>query len=90
MGLPVSGANLLIDSDLPMLGVCRGLQVINVALGGSLHQDLGAERPNGIKHDYFPTAGFPRDYLAHEVEVARDTRLEPEPVAPARGAARRA
>jgi putative glutamine amidotransferase len=68
-------AKWAIEDGKPLLGLCRGLQVINVALGGSLHQDLGAERPNGIKHDYFPTAGFARDYLAHEVEVARDTRL---------------
>jgi len=60
----------------PVLGLCRGLQVINVALGGSLHQDLAAERPEAIKHDYLPNAGWPRDYLAHEVALARGTRLQ--------------
>jgi|SRR5690606_2819763 len=59
----------------PFLGLCRGLQVLNVATGGSLWQDLEAERPESIKHDYFPTAGFARDHLAHPVEVAPDTRL---------------
>ena len=59
----------------PLLGLCRGLQVINVALGGSLHQDLASECPSAMKHDYFPTAGYQRDYLAHEVRVAPGTRL---------------
>jgi putative glutamine amidotransferase len=68
-------ARWAIDDGKPLLGLCRGLQVINVALGGSLHQDLEAELPNAIKHDYFPTAGFPRDYLAHQVEIREGSRL---------------
>lgn len=64
----------LVDKK-PLLGLCRGSQVINVAMGGSLYQDIEAEYPQAIKHDYFPTAGYSRDYLAHPVEVARGTRL---------------
>ena len=59
----------------PLLGLCRGSQVINVALGGTLYQDLQAEYPHAMKHDYFPTAGYARDYLAHPVKVARSSRL---------------
>lgn len=60
----------------PVLGVCRGLQLINLAAGGTLYQDLAAQRPSSLKHDYFPFRdGKPRDYLAHDVEVTDGTRL---------------
>jgi putative glutamine amidotransferase len=36
--------NAALDKNIPVLGICRGLQVINVALGGTLIQDLGNER----------------------------------------------
>jgi putative glutamine amidotransferase len=64
-----------IEDKKPLLGLCRGSQVINVAAGGSLYQDLEADYPRAIKHDYFPTAGFARDYLAHVVEVVPGSRL---------------
>jgi putative glutamine amidotransferase len=67
--------NAFMDEHKPVLGVCRGAQVINVAMGGTLWQDLGAQRPDGIKHDYFPTFGFDRDHLAHEVTLTSGSRL---------------
>ena len=65
-----------VEDDKPVLGLCRGLQVINVTLGGTLWQDLEAQVPGAIKHDYFPTYGFGRDHLAHEVRLAAGTRLQ--------------
>lgn len=60
----------------PVLGVCRGLQIINLAAGGTLIQDLAALRPGSVKHDYFPFRdGFARDHLAHPVRVVEGTRL---------------
>lgn len=59
----------------PFLGLCRGLQVLNVATGGTLWQDLAAERPESIKHDYFPNEGWERDHLAHGIDVLPGTRL---------------
>jgi putative glutamine amidotransferase len=64
-----------IEDRKPLLGLCRGIQVINVALGGTLYQDIADQVPAAIKHDYFPTAGFDRDHLAHEVSLPQGTRL---------------
>ena len=64
-----------LERDLPLLGVCRGAQLINVALGGTLYQDLEAEYPGAIKHDYYPIYGFEREHLAHEVTLAEGSRL---------------
>ena len=64
-----------IEDKKPVLGLCRGIQVINVSLGGTLYQDIADQVPTAIKHDYFPTAGFERDHLAHEVELAPGTRI---------------
>lgn len=46
----------------------------NVALGGTLYQVLDDQNPNAIKHDYFPTYGFERDHLAHDVALTRGSR----------------
>jgi putative glutamine amidotransferase len=64
-----------VADDKPIFGVCRGIQTINVACGGSLYQDVGEQYPHGIKHDYFPTPELTRDYLAHPVRVAAGSRL---------------
>lgn len=68
-------ARWAIDEGKPLFGICRGLQVINVAQGGTLYQDIGAQREAAIKHDYFPTAGFAREHLAHDVALAPGSRL---------------
>lgn len=56
---------------LPTLAVCRGIQVANVALGGTLIQDLPSERPSMISHD----GEWARDSRVHGVSVERDSRL---------------
>jgi putative glutamine amidotransferase len=64
------------EDQLPVLGVCRGLQLMNLAAGGTLYQDLADQMPGSIKHDYFPFEGnHRRDHLAHEVTVAAGSRI---------------
>jgi putative glutamine amidotransferase len=60
-------------SGKPFLGICRGIQVINVALGGSLYTDIWDQMLGAVKHDYFPDT--PRDYLAHPVTVLAESHL---------------
>ncbi|MBM4424124.1 MAG: gamma-glutamyl-gamma-aminobutyrate hydrolase family protein [Chloroflexi bacterium] len=57
----------------PLFGICRGLQVINVALGGTLYRDIG-EYPNAIRHT-FSAPDYPNDYLPHEVKIDEDSTL---------------
>ena len=63
--LEVALFRLAVDNGIPFLGICRGLQLINVALGGNLYRDLTRQRSSGIPHDWHPS----RKYLAHSVSV---------------------
>ncbi len=57
---------------VPVWAVCRGMQVVNVYLGGTLWQDLPTQLPSGIDHDQ----DTPPDLLAHELRVvAPETAL---------------
>jgi putative glutamine amidotransferase len=56
--------------ELPILGICRGIQVINVALGGTLFQDLPSERPSEVNH----RPEGPRDLRSHRVRLRSDSR----------------
>ena len=56
---------------IPTLGICRGLQLLNVALGGTLVQDIPSERPSAVRHD----APVDRARRVHAVEVDPDSAL---------------
>jgi putative glutamine amidotransferase len=58
---------------LPILAICRGIQVLNVAEGGTLYQDIASQVPGSLKHDCWPD--HPRNYLAHQVTVNGDSYL---------------
>lgn len=38
------------DRNIPILGICRGLQLMNVAFGGTLYQDLPTQHPSSVNH----------------------------------------
>jgi putative glutamine amidotransferase len=61
------------DDGLPVLAVCRGVQALNVARGGTLYQDIASEVPGAMDHYYWQQK--PRDYLAHDISIAESTRL---------------
>jgi putative glutamine amidotransferase len=53
-------ARAAVDADLPLLAICRGMQILNVAMGGTLHQDIG---------------GGTHSYAHHSVELTPGSRL---------------
>jgi len=58
---------------LPILAICRGIQVLNVAAGGTLYQDIASQVPGSLKHDFWPD--YPRNYLAHPATINDDSHL---------------
>ena len=62
-------ARWALAADLPIFGICRGIQLLNVAAGGSLYQDLPAQMPAAQRHD-FDLADSPWERPVHTVRVA--------------------
>lgn len=62
---------MALKTGKPLLGICRGIQLFNVLLGGSLYQDLPAEYPSEVNHHETP----PYDKAAHTVRIERDSPL---------------
>lgn len=56
---------------VPLLAICRGAQILNVALGGTLFQDLPSQHPSDINHD----PDQPRTSRSHSVELQAESRL---------------
>lgn len=61
------------EDHKPFLGICRGLQITNVAFGGTLYTHIPDQLPGALKHTNFPD--HPWDYLAHPVQVSEGSRL---------------
>jgi putative glutamine amidotransferase len=59
------------ERALAPLAICRGVQILNVALGGSLVEDIPSERPNAIVHN----GPWARTARVHEVDVVPGSRL---------------
>ena len=62
---------LCLERDKPVLGICRGVQVMNVALGGSLYQDITTQVPGSLVHRDHATY----DANAHEVDFVAGSGL---------------
>jgi putative glutamine amidotransferase len=66
-------ARWALAEDLPLLAICRGVQILNVAAGGTLIQDIPTQVLGALRHS--SVAGRPTDLIAHSVDVAAGTRL---------------
>ncbi len=61
----------LLELDKPVLGICRGLQIMNAACGGSLYQDLPTQAPSSVVH----RQTMPYDIPHHQVTIAPGSLL---------------
>ena len=61
----------IIKTGKPIMGICRGAQVINVALGGTLYQDIPTQINTNISHRQVE----PKDCFSHSVSVMQETPL---------------
>ncbi|MEZ0395903.1 MAG: gamma-glutamyl-gamma-aminobutyrate hydrolase family protein [Anaerolineales bacterium] len=66
-------AKSVTEAGKPFLGICRGFQLINVAFGGSLYEDIADQMAGAIKHAY--DSATERTLLAHEVRIEPTSRL---------------
>lgn len=63
----------LIEAKKPFLGICRGFEVLNVAMGGTLYTHISDQLPGALLHPCYPN--LPRDLLSHSVEVKSGSKL---------------
>jgi len=71
--LEISLFRRAVELDKPVFGICRGMQVINVSLGGSLYQDLPAEFESAVQVDHRQAPPYNR--TVHSVTLEKDTPL---------------
>lgn len=64
-------AEQALNSGLPLLGICRGMQMINLAAGGSIYQDIGMRNKKSLKH----MQEAPRWYPTHKVYITPHSRM---------------
>ncbi len=69
--LEIAVVHAALERNLPVLALCRGMQVLNVALGGSLIQDIPSQFTTDINH----SQSEPREEVTHEVAVQPGSRL---------------
>ena len=62
---------LALETGKPLMGICRGIQLFNVMLGGDLYQDIPTECPSEVEHHETP----PYDKVAHQVAIREGTPL---------------
>ncbi|WP_304507118.1 gamma-glutamyl-gamma-aminobutyrate hydrolase family protein [Anaerotignum sp.] len=67
----LSLCHLAIQNNIPLLGICRGMQIINIALGGTIFQDISVQTSSTLKH----SQQAPRGYGTHSIIMEKNSLL---------------
>jgi putative glutamine amidotransferase len=70
--IEMSLLRVVVNDGKPFLGICRGIQTVNVGLGGTLYEHLGEQFPREIDHTYPTTM---RTTLVHQVKIEEGTQI---------------
>ncbi len=62
--------DIMANSKMPVLGICRGMQILNVAAGGSLYQDLGSIN---VSEHFVATS--PKYHVVHDIKLRKNSRI---------------
>ena len=73
--MEVEALGWALERKRPILAICRGMQVLNVALGGSLYQDLPEQHPSEINHAQTAAGAHGRAAATHAVRIAPGSGL---------------
>lgn len=74
-GMELEALRVALERRIPVLAICRGMQILNVAMGGSLYQDLPTQCGSGINHAQTSDGETPRSAVTHDVTLAEGSRL---------------
>ncbi|MFZ3090071.1 MAG: TIGR02266 family protein [Nitrospirota bacterium] len=70
-GFEMALAKIALDKDMPVLGICGGMQLLNVLAGGALYQDIPTQLRGAINHQQ----KAPKDNTSHSVKITNNSRL---------------
>lgn len=71
--LDLDSIHIMSNQNKPIFGICRGLQILNVAFGGTLYQDINQQCPNSLNHSYSFINQKPQN--GHLIHVIENTQL---------------
>jgi putative glutamine amidotransferase len=72
--LEIELVHIAVQTSWPLLAICRGVQVLNVALSGTLFTHIADQLDRPLEHDN--GKNHPRDYLAHSIKIEAGSKLE--------------
>jgi len=70
--LELDVVQMAFDKDLPIFAICRGIQILNVALGGTLFQDIAAQ----VKESLLHSQKAPKNVMTHAIDIREETLLK--------------